>query len=245
MTLPRPDFETLSAYVDGELSAEEAAHVAEAAVADPDVARDLSRLHALKAAVARVAPETVVATVVVRPRMMGWPAIAAAAAAAFLTGAILVPRAQTPTSDDSAAFLVAAHDAWASGAAAGEPEAAPLQDDLTGVLAPNGLVLSHSAPLAAPGSARHYAFTGPRGCKLSLFVVDDTEPLVAPEGAASDLMVAYWNSGTASYLALARGMNAERFEIVVSALRNVTGRGSPDGTEKIAALSGTREPCRV
>jgi hypothetical protein len=58
-------------------------------------------------------------------------------------------------------------------------------------------------------------------------------------------MVASWNSGMASYLALARSMNAERFELVVSALRNVTGRGSPEGTEKIAALSATREPCRV
>lgn len=53
MTDDPVSFETLSAYVDGELSPKEAARVGQAVAADPVLARQVSVLQALRAEIGR------------------------------------------------------------------------------------------------------------------------------------------------------------------------------------------------
>jgi hypothetical protein len=252
MSDDHPGFDALSAYVDGELPHEQSARVAAAAAVHPGVAQDVATLQALRASVAAIGREVVLAPIVPPPPPRRRRLAVAAAAAAFaIGGAAFVhdanrQRPSTQGSGEAAAALFAAHDAFAAGQA-GHGVVGANGASFEGRLAAAGLALVHSGPAPArPGAAGwQYGFAGPRGCKLSLFEIEGAVagPDAAP--AEADVALAQWTADGRSYLAIARGMDAGRFDHVVAALREATQPAGERLGDRLAADPAARLPCRA
>ena len=191
--------EALNAYVDGELSSQEAAALARRAALDPAIAARIALLYQLKAGVAALAdtlapgePPEVAPPLPERApdspaRRLAWlrsgRALAAAVAvlalaAGWLGGMSLGGPARealvSPPVMPEHPF-VAGHDAWSQ--ALERDTGMPLAPEwLAGVMQATGLQLVHAAPAPAPtpvpvdgAPVTHYAFVGSNDCRLSLF----------------------------------------------------------------------------
>lgn len=253
MTQQRPDFDTLSAYVDGELSPEGAAQVAAAAAADPRTAADIAKLQALRASVSRLAPEAVVVPILhsappTPSRGIRLP-LSLAGAGALLLAVVAAewnrPAGPEPTPKVQA--LVAAHDAWTAMSGPELGPAADTMDPYRSLLGRAGLSLAHSTTLfgAERNTGRHFGFIGPRGCKLSLFELPQGSIAEETVAISDDLATASWVARDADLFVTARAMNPDRFAAVVSALQKATREGEPAGADRIAALTHARQACRT
>ena len=250
------DFETLSAYVDGELDPPEAARIARLVASDERVAREVAKLTEMKEAVAALSPDVVLVHVDApgRRRWNSLPvALAACLFAALLGGMIWLGW---PAGGDGqaaqAAMLADAglrHDAWV-GAAGDDPApvaAAP------GVFAPELLAAGLSLAKVerqieiAGRPAAHAGDVGTRGCRLSLFEMGDGEilPDVLMLGNAGTLQWATWRTGGARYLMVARHMDESRFATIGGVLRTMTESRGARSEDVIARLSEARQPCRA
>lgn len=251
-----PDFETLSAYVDGELDAASAAHIAALAANDPRVAARVSKLHQLRAGVSALAgSDVVVATAVGRaPRgrfgALRWPAALAASLVLLVCAAALWFGTGEVRQGEGGlvATLVETHDEWlATGHARLAPAELP-ESPRSILLAAAGLIQVHADPSLDIGGVQvgHFGYVGANGCRLSLF-----ELPVEMDGEVSDglwaslesgLRLADWTSGSTHFIVVARDMNDQRFETVVGALRKAT-RERGATREMIARLESARQPC--
>ena len=97
MTDPRPSFETINAYVDGELAADAAAAVARALALDRSLAEQVATLSCLKAAVQETCDDVEFA-LPPPPQPRQWaPAVAACVGlVAFLLGSVAIDIATRP-----------------------------------------------------------------------------------------------------------------------------------------------------
>lgn len=252
--------EWLNAYVDGALTTEEAAQIAQAAATRPEIATRIAMLHHLKAAVAGIGDDAVVpapplpaALVPPGRRLRQHVAIAAAAALAAAAVVALVPIfAAGPAApvvsapDDRLARYTTAHDTWlaAGGAAVGTPR---ITDWLDGLMQETGLSLLHETafPLEDGDVALHFAFVGPNGCRLSLF-----NAAASGEGSAGldiaisgRLLTARWVKAERSFALVARDMDRTRFASIAAAIHDASeGAGSVDA-QVLANLRQSRQPC--
>lgn len=267
-----PDFETLSAYVDGELDPAWAADIADLAARDPAVARRVAKLHALRAAVGGMTADVVVLptpAVGRRSRSSGrrtWlplsPWRGAAAALLLLAGLSGIAwgvsdRFGGAAGKDWIAVAIDRHDAW-SDRPTGPVGAVGFDGGRHDVLlALAGLTPAHrDAWLARDGrEVLHTGYVGRRGCRLSLFRISHPtdETVVAAVTPSADLdmtlssalLQSRWQTGQAIYVLLARDMDDGRFTVLSQALREATARRDAPDAAMMADLETARQPCRA
>lgn len=252
-------FDKLSAYVDGELDAAEAARLAVLAARDPSVAQAIARLQSLRAAIADSVPDSVQLPVPGTPRPVSLrqrPDLKRLAAAAGLALALLaggywfIDRASAPHAAQDLAAAVAIHDRWL------ETAVPPLRPKPASVapadrlLAATGLrmVLKDRVELEDGTPAVHSRFVGERGCRLSLFEMAAV-PAADPASALDirqegSLHVAQWQVGGTAFIVIARDMDPVRFATVAGSLHALDPTLSePEINGLVASLSTARQPC--
>lgn len=263
MSATRPSWEQLNAYVDGELSASDAAAVARALADDKTLAEAVATLSRLKATTQEgIEPFALVPT---RPRTRPWRrfAIAASVAAVLIvaTMASLVPQ-MTPAPPAWLAGAWQVHDTWAQEEVAGPPAAVDsgvvlatlhqfgpqtyLPDLSDARLTLSRLVIVTMADMG--GDALHIGYLGNRGCQVSLI-------LLPGGGDLSADVVRYdrgngrgyaWRSGKRGYLLLAEGMDEARLALLAETLHRATLELRPFDPDTRTALRESRErsvPC--
>lgn len=240
-------WETLNAYVDGELAPDERRAVTDAARADPAVAARLATLARLKGT-ARVA-------LAHQPRRsrpiawrggLGWASAAAVLACGL---ALLVARAPDASTDPA----VAAFEAWSgtapgpAGAVAAVPAAIDppaIDSPATASLAPDlggaGLTL---VGRIATRHGRMTAYVGMHGCRLALWeAASEVDAERAETG--SGVRVVRWAVGGRRFAVLSRGMDAGRFARIAAAIEAFTRARDPDRLRvALGATGADGRPC--
>ncbi len=268
-----PSWETLNAYVDGELPAGEAAEVAQALARDRKLADRVVCLTQLKAAVQETVRNLEETIVIVMPGRLrrGWRPVALAAslvlAAAVGLAAIFMPRQGEPPE----AWVIQAHalhDAWivapdvtplgiggvvlmAQAQAGGKGYLRAYLPDLTSAK----LILTRVETVTLPqdsglagGVALHAGYRGSRGCKVSLLILPGGETLPRELTRRDDaaLRVFAWQTGSLGYLLVAEGMDEARLELIAATVHRTTLEHSPFDAETRTALRESRDrsaPC--
>jgi len=264
MSTTRPSWQQLNAYVDGELSASDAAAVARALADDKILAEVVATLSRLKATTQEGIEPFALAPK--RPRTRPWrrAAIAASVAAVLIVAAVatLAPW-MGPT--EPPAWLAGAwqvHDTWAQTEMASPPASVDSGVVLATLhrfgpqtylpdLSDARLTLSHLdiATMAdMGGDALHIGYLGNRGCQVSLVL------LPGGGGLSADL-VRYdrgagrgyaWRNGKRGYLLLAEGMDEARLALLAETLHRATLELRPFDPDTRTALRESRErsvPC--
>lgn len=259
--ISRRNWDRLNAYVDGELSLEDAAHIAMAIANDPALAREVAALTRLKAASATalaISPTEVPRAAALRtghvatPSTVGRPALAASflllIAAATVFGVFLMRHGPA---DELATWHERAEEhfnAWlTSGAdkrtASGSSN---LRLETSGViggvpdLSIARLQVAHMvAATARAPSGLFVGYVGARGCRLGLWIAPapadlDAGPSFLP--AAGELR-AIWRAGGTGYKVLANGMNEARFHAVAEYLVHLTRKPGEAESLRMAANS--------
>lgn len=235
-----PSWETLNAYVDGELDAEAAAAVAAAVASDPDIAAQVATLTRLKASAAAslpVVPQIMPPLPVLRGGRRSRPATRIALAAALLLLVVGLGTAVLlsvwPARDETPAALLAAaglHRTWISGPAGAAIRPSPVATATTLTEIPDltaaGLTLSHVMPasVAEQGRSILLGFRGPRGCQVSLWIGEALPDFAAvPVRQQIDGLSAYvWRVEHKGYALMTRDMDAQRFVTLASAVARIT-----------------------
>jgi MFS family permease len=260
--MARPGWEAINAYVDGELSALEAAQVAAAVAQDRELAAQvaiLARLKAQTTALRREPERTQLPAGNGRRRWILSACAGTVLAAAILAGLVLVPwdtRQTTPAWLQAARI---AHAQWVrqgidgdglhGAAAAGAARAfgVPWVPDLRAID-----LRQHSVHRGAAGHTGvvHVGYTGPRGCMLSFLTWPDEhglspEPRRFGEGAEAAWA---WRVGDVGYLLLATRMAPERLAVVVEVVHEATLKRlppGPDAQRQYLASRRSTAPCQT
>lgn len=257
----------LNAYIDGELTAEEAAIVARSIARDPGAAAAASSLSSLKAALQEQAATPDDFELLPPEANDGkrglWQAGNLVAAAAVLVVCIAVAalyqwhgNAQQETAWHSLAAEI--HQDWASTTADERPPSLtiPASGRLSASevrlpdLSDTGLTPILLAPVENLDGLTGYrvGYGGSRGCRLSLFVLQGKGSL-PPELAAlrrGGPQVLGWQQENATYLLMARGMAEARFGLIAETLQRLTADWQPLAPETRTALQVNRQesaPC--
>ncbi len=268
MTGQAVSWETLNAYVDGELPADAAAEVARALARDPALVSQVASLTRLKAVTQEIAQYAVGASEIALPpaRNRGWrlPALAASLGLVLAIGlaAALVPNlGERPPSWVTQAR--AAHEAWITPRDLAPPEVGGVVLVALGQAGAGGylkaylpdlksarLTLTHleSVALADGGAVLHAGYRGTRGCKISLLIVPGGEDLPRELTRHDDaaLHAFAWRVGPLGYILLAEGMDEARLELIAETVHRATLENSPFDGETRTALRQSRErsqPC--
>ena len=216
--------EALSAFLDGALAPAETAALASRMAADPDLARRLEALAALKSTLAGLDAELAPPPL---PSRSGWvrqpPVLAAAAAllAASLAALAWLPHGMSEPPQ------VAAHRRFIAATPAGNTTGTP---DLVAT----GLVLEHVERVAG---GLYAAYRGPHGCRLGVW----TGPLAAvPASAPAGWRVTTRRRGDEAVWVIAEpAMDKDRF----AALAEQLGTAPPGSL--LAEVAADGAPCRV
>jgi hypothetical protein len=252
----------LSAYVDGELDPERAAEVMAAVARDPALARELSALTRLKAALGQsvAVPELEIARA--RPVRGRHYAIAACAALLIAVAAVALSFALfggAPSAD--LAWARAAHRSWsgtaaAAGAAVPLPVAGAPAAFVPGAYVPDlaaaKLSVVHVGRARGPagGAAMVIGYRGTRGCKVSLIVTAGAGRFTRALEAV--VLTPYrgfaWRAGRLDYLIVAEGMAQPRLALIARSVRATSLRRLPLDRKTRIALARSRAaspPCRA
>ncbi|MET0084726.1 MAG: hypothetical protein ABW079_17125 [Sedimenticola sp.] len=256
-------WETLNAYVDGELSPADAAEVAAAVAEDVALARQVADLTSLKAAVSESNHcESPDVDLEAATRNHGGLARVASVAAVFLMGAVLsglLFMGGHLSPPDQIVYAEAVHGEWlASSREVGERNQARqlkvgLQElrlkvripDLTKVSLTHDGIKKISI---GKGSGLHIGYRGPKGCMLSLVVFKNPRGLGEALGEYSrdDRTVYGWRTRNTGFYLLAYRMDPGRLsEIARVVHRMVQTRSVLDG-QSIVALQEAKaasQPC--
>ncbi len=262
-------WERLNAYVDGELSAGEAAKIARAVMRDSQLAARVAELAQLKAASSsvRLCPDEALDLDLdgIRPPRRRF----AQAAAWLLLPAVMLLLAGlwfSPgfrNTDSEIAQALAVHHQWLNTASSRS-----LRDDsghflktsldMLGIrafipdLTSAHLEFAGIYPVTRPGAALpqalHVGYLGPSGCKLSLLVTQrDTKDFSPLETVREDRETVYrWQIGQTGFLLLASHMDAARFEQIAQVLYRLTHIRKPLDASSLVALNRAKAnstPC--
>ena len=253
------DWAKLNAYVDGELDSSTAAEVASAIAGDPDLARKTAALHRLKAVTSGLSlvdnPPPLPNVVRLRAQWI-WPARIAAAAILLIaiTGIVMFDRLKP--SSDIAIFESAfrAHEQWMTAGPMPQISMPALDAAFVANLSDANLKIVYAATTSEAGAAgaRLLGFEGPHGCKLGLWIApghggaQNGQLKLVPtrRGIAAET----WETVDATYMLLAKGMEAERLDSYAKAISVIVIRGPyAQDQDKIAlrAVTGSGTPCRA
>ncbi len=258
MTNGEITFETLNAYVDGELDATDAAVVARAVAEDAMLARQVATLSRLRSAVADSieAPDLVLPK---RPpaRAPGMAMAASIAFALFISGSALMTALDRPISRDWLAPALTLHQKWDTQGMTAQTRAAILlagyAETVPGAYVPDlsaaRLSVVH-ASVEAVGDDQGLVigYRGTRGCKVSLMIFPSvfglTEDLTAH--TQSDRKAFAWQAGDNGYVIVSEGMEIQRFRLIAESVRRTSFERLPLNRETRMALRDSRDesaPC--
>ena len=257
----RPSDNELNAYVDGELDAATRAQVAHAIALDSGLARRVAQLTALKAALPNALPDLPEIEFGQAPKPANdnspWrrPLIASILMVFVVGAAITGYLGSKSAEEQSASWRAAAkskHEIWAAEhVPTSTGSVLPASLATTGVKVPDlaaarlTLQVLDRVRLGAV-DATHLGYTGTRGCRVSLFILDKAEPGAKPKmHFPSDMRVAEWRGAGRDYLLLSSGMDADRFELLARTLESFTLRPAPFDSRTEQQLAESRRATRA
>lgn len=253
MTNIEPDFEILSAYVDGELSPVEMSQLEALMERDQRIASKIKKLMEIKSGVAQVAADVVILQLPVR--RSHWhigliPAIAAAlcmVAFGALTWTGLLHQLQGEH-NATVAQAVVLHDEWVSNKSNSATLVAAVQGFEPPQLSAAGLHLvgiRSDIVLADKTHAIQANYVGEHGCRLSLFELSGADIREAFHIASmGNLQSATWTFGPSQYIAIARELDTTRFAVVAAAMKAMTAHLGPPPADVVAQLESAHQPCK-
>jgi len=254
-----PTWETLNAYMDGELSTAEAAKVARAVAERPPLADQIAHLSRLKATIRSSMDSD--ATVELPPPARGhrWPFLTAGVLAATLAVALVIAAAtflgggkQSPLALDLLDDASLVHRSWAEqsratnqapissstflpaldrfGADAYVPDLISAELTLTEVK----LVKQDDYP-----TILHLGYSDEKDCRVSLFILPVQRGLTdrLMQTGTSLARTYVWRAGTLSYFLLADGMDPERISLIAHGVFDSTRHRLPLTAETRDALT--------
>lgn len=259
MTDRRISFETLNAYVDGEMDTAAAADVAREIARDPALAHEVAALSRLRSAVAE-GIEAPPLSVPMSPSITGrGTAIAASAALmVFIAGSLLVSTFDPSPGAKWLERTWQVHRGWSleGGAAQARPalQFAQFAEAVPGAYVPDlsasRLSLVHAAvvPFTGKRQALLAGYRGTRGCKISLLVFpapaslgETLEPLRDGGNEAYG-----WRSASLGYVILSDGMDSDRFRLLAETVLHASRQHLPFDKKTRIALRNSRDksaPC--
>ncbi|MBD1545593.1 hypothetical protein [Roseibium aggregatum] len=263
-----PDWQTLNAYVDGELDATTAAAVAEAAGDDAEVAEQIAMLYQLKGVSHNATPEAPadLKDLMPAPMRSRRTPVSIAAVVAMLAVAVAAIWGALELESDQALppeLLASArtlHGQWlqTDASAAGEAQPTvllaalstfgrvPFVPDLSSTSLSIGLVTVADGP---EGHMLHVGYRGTHGCHLSLFVVEGDAIPKAPQDIVQGSDETHsWRVRDLGYLLFAKGMDQSRFRLISEKVEAATRRNSPldnAAQEQLAANKRQAESCHA
>lgn len=245
MSAPRPDWQTLNAYVDGELDSATAGRVAAAAGHDPAVASQIAALYRLKGSAHSAVPAPsgdLMAGVAAPRRRRGAVVLGALAAALLISAGLWLGHATRTGPGLPAAALEPArelHENWLASASALSRDtsatnmlaalsdfgSAPTIPDLAGT----GLTVGFVANVRRSGhEILQVGYRGRHGCHLSMFVFHDLQLSEKAVEVAAGRTLAYgWEARDLGYLLFAEGMDRGRFDLIGREVEQATRAGRP------------------
>ena len=259
----------LNAYVDGELSPDDAAEVARSIARDPEAASAAAALASLKSSLLdqAEAPEDfdLLPPTRTSKRTGALQAGHMVAAAAVLVACVAVAALYqwnwkgTATNDlawhEQAADI---HRVWATATLDERPPsltipalgALSVGEVRVPDLSDSGLTPILLEPVSGLGGLEGYriGYGGSRGCRLSLFVLQGEGRIPAELSAlrSGGLQVLGWRHNSARYLLLADGMAEARFSLIARTLKALTANWQPLSPQIRTALQSNRQqsaPC--
>ena len=261
----RPTREELNAYVDGELSAQDDARIAEAIAREPGLADRVAALTRLKSALAETAEAP--ARPIVLPRS-GWSRgmLAVAASVALLIMVSVATGIALFGTEDANWFDEARniHTDWARYPAS--PEARKVDADSLLVSLDRIDLPVHTPDLTSARlrltylefyaetenalAAIHLGYTGRRGCRVTLWVTAAPRTLTTAlmESRDGKLRGYRWRVGRVAYALFATGMAESRFTMIAGKVYKSTREHRGFDEETRMALnhaSTTAPPCAV
>ncbi|ACK86147.1 anti-sigma factor family protein [Methylorubrum extorquens] len=229
-------WETLNAYVDGELDAEDRHRVAEALAQDPVLAARVATLSRLKHGVRAAVVPRRRAGIAQTP--LGWAC--AMLVLALIGIGLIAPIRRQPADPARAAFA-----AW--NAAGSVAAAEPISDGVGSApldLAAAGFQLIYLSQ-GNEAVGRLFGYEGRHGCRLAVWSGPSTAQgglEIAQEGP---LRLARWDSGGRHYVLLSETLPAERFATLAEAAE-LLARPAEPGRLRLAldrALGHSERPC--
>lgn len=260
MNIETIGFETLNAYVDGELDSAETADVALAIAGNPHLAQQVAVLTRLRSAVIEAAqtPEIDLHRAPAERTRPGRAMLAASIAIlAVLAGSMLLL-----SSDDRPIppgwFEVATNllESWPEKS---DPNALPSNAvDSAGSLArayvPDisaaKLTINHVMERTDPAMGRLMVigYRGTRGCRVALAIFADGGSFPVERTLVRDggIRAYAWRAGRRGYAIIADGMDVSRFRLIARSVNETTMRHQPVDAETRVALGESRRrstPC--
>lgn len=263
MSIDRPNYSEICAYVDGALDAGAAARVAYAAARDPETAAQIAQITKLKS----VLPEIHAGLVAVseapprarKPvRRLGAALAAGTLGIALVLGLLAAERlVRAPASATFVEAGLATHRAWSASAAGAGAGAG--NDKMVQSATINGRLFTApdlSAARLALQTAEalghdthnilHFGYVGMRGCRLSLFVLLQADMLTPETTAPPGSRMAAWHQKGIAYLAVADGMDEAHFQTIVAVLNQYSIEPAPLSPSTQTLLAESRlqsRPC--
>ena len=251
-------FETLNAYVDGELDPAAAAEVARSVANDPVLARQVAALSRLRSAVADSVKAPALTVPAPAPASERLVAVAASVFfALFVAGSALVSGlSDRDLRADWLERAWALHHGWSIAGSAARPTLllAEYADAVPGAYIPDltasRLAVVHAtvAPFSGGRRALIVGYRGSRGCKVSLVVFPGGRTLDEAIGAfPQGRNHAYaWRASKLGYVLLTDTMGEVRFRQLAESVRLTSRRHLPFDRDTQTALRTARDtskPC--
>lgn len=260
-----PTDEMLSAYVDGELSPQDDARVADAVANSPSLAARVAALSRMKSALSGLVIEPPEKIYLPRQRRSAfWVAFAASAALfiVVMSGALTGYLNFGGNSGGWYDAATARHISWLDQTVspdAGEIDANVFLASISRlhlpVYAPDlsdaKLRLTYLQFVESDGSspaALHLGYTGRRGCKVTLWVTSAPSDMSTKlsESRDGNLRGFHWRAGRTAYALFAAGMEEHRFTTIADKVYEATRNGHGFDDEMRTALNEatrTAPPC--
>lgn len=255
-------FETLNAYVDGELNAAETADVAMAIAQDASLAQQVSVLTRLRSSIIEgaLSPEIELPK---PPANANRPTrgllVASIVFFAFITGSfVLSSIIDRPLSPHWYEVTLNALQNWPEDGPANAPfiEADVSSGPLSGAYVPDlsaaKLYINHVEDKMVPdvGDLRVIGYRGTRGCRviLAIFVEGGGFPSKRIFLNNRSTQTYAWKAGRLGYAMTADGMDAKRFRLVAKSVQETTMRRLPVDAKTRLALGESRQrsaPCQA
>ncbi|MFQ5775561.1 MAG: hypothetical protein ACE5GS_13655 [Kiloniellaceae bacterium] len=251
-------FETLNAYVDGELDAAAAAEVARAVADDPALARQVAALSRLRSAVAEGVEAPPLSVPTPQSRGRGIAIAAGIALALFVAGSLLVSGFNRKPGADWRARAWQLHQGWSLEEAARQTGSSLLvagsAEGVPGTYVPDlsaaRLSIVHVAVKPFPRGRRALlvGYRGTRGCKISLIAFPSPDAMgetLTPLRKGKNEAYA-WQAGGLGYVIMSEGMDSTRFRLLAESVRHTSRQHLPFDKETQMVLRKSRdesEPC--